>query len=53
MAHRALNLTAHQVDVEKTHRKQVTVSLALVGTLLGGTLLFNSLLSPIFYGRGT
>lgn len=51
MAHRALQLTAHEVDVEKTHRKQVTVSLALVGTLLGGTLLLNSLLSPIFYGR--
>lgn len=53
MAHRALNLTAHEVDVEKTHRKQVTVSMALLGTLLGGTLLLNSLLSPVFYGRGT
>ncbi|MCX5633977.1 MAG: cation-translocating P-type ATPase [Phycisphaerae bacterium] len=52
MVHRALNLTAHEVDVEKTHRKQVTVSLALAGTLLGGTLLINSLISPIFYGRG-
>lgn len=50
MAHRALNLTAHEVDVEKTHRKQITVSLALAGTLLGGTLLLNSLVSPIFYG---
>ena len=45
-------MTAHEMDVEKTHRKQVTVSLALVGTLLGGTLLLNSLISPIFYGRG-
>jgi len=51
MAHRTLSLTAHEVDVEKTHRRQVTVSLALVGTLLGGTLLLNSLISPIFYGR--
>jgi Cd2+/Zn2+-exporting ATPase len=40
------------MDVEKTHRRQVTVSLALVGTLLGGTLLLNSLISPVFYGRG-
>jgi Cd2+/Zn2+-exporting ATPase len=53
MVHRALNLAAHEVDAEKTHRKQITVSMALVGTLLGGTLLFNSLISPIFYGRGT
>jgi Zn2+/Cd2+-exporting ATPase len=45
-------LTAHEMDVEKTHRRQVTVSLALVGTLLGGTLLLNSLISPVFYGRG-
>jgi len=52
MAHRALNLTAHEIDVEKTHRRQVTVGLALAGTLLGGTLLLNSLISPIFYGRG-
>lgn len=51
MAHRALNLTAHEVDVEKTHHSQVTVSLALIGTLLGGTLLLNSLISPIFYGK--
>ncbi len=53
MVHKALNLTAYEVDAEKTHRKQVTVSMALVGTLLGGTLLLNSLISPIFYGRGT
>jgi Cd2+/Zn2+-exporting ATPase len=52
MTHRALNLTTYEVDVEKTHRKQVTVSMALLGTLLGGTLLLNSLISPIFYGRG-
>ncbi len=51
MVHRVLNLAAHEVDVEKTHRRQVRVSLALIGTLLGGTLLLNSLLSPIFYGR--
>ena len=46
-------MTAHEMDVEKTHRRQVTVSLALVGTLLGGTLLLNSIISsfPIFYGR--
>jgi Cd2+/Zn2+-exporting ATPase len=52
MAHRNLNLTAHEIDVEKTHRRQITVSLALVGTLLGGTLLLNSLIAkwPIFYG---
>ena len=51
MAHRVLHLTEHEVDVAKTHQKQVRVSLALAGTLLGGTLLFNSLISPIFYGR--
>jgi Cd2+/Zn2+-exporting ATPase len=50
MAHNALQLTAHEIDVEQTHRKQVTVSLALLGTLLGGTLLINSMISPIFYG---
>ena len=53
MAHTSLNLTAYEVDVEKTHRKQVKVSLALAGTLLGGTLLLNSILSPLFYGRET
>lgn len=60
MAHNVLNLTAYEVDVEKTHRKQVTVSLALVGTLLGGTLLFNSIIvgwigpkMPLFYSNGT
>ncbi|MGA2914478.1 MAG: cation-translocating P-type ATPase [Sedimentisphaerales bacterium] len=52
MAHRALSLTAYEVDVEKTHRKQITVGLALAGTLLGGTLLINSLIAPLFYGRG-
>lgn len=53
MAHNALNLAAHEVDSEKTHRKQVSVSLALIGTLLGGTLLLNSLVSPIFYGANS
>ena len=53
MAHNALNLAAHEIDGEKTHRKQVSVSLALIGTLLGGTLLLNSLISPIFYGKNT
>ncbi|HBG78700.1 MAG TPA: cadmium-translocating P-type ATPase [Phycisphaerales bacterium] len=53
MAHNALNLSAHEIDSEKTHRKQVSVSLALIGTLLGGTLLLNSLISPIFYGKNT
>ena len=51
MAHRALNLTAHEVDVEKTHRKQLTVSLALAGTLLGGMLLLNSLIAPLIYKK--
>lgn len=49
MAHTALNLTEYEVDATKTHRKQVKVSLALAGTLLGGTLLLNSLISPLFY----
>ncbi|MDD5134657.1 MAG: cation-translocating P-type ATPase [Phycisphaerae bacterium] len=50
MAHNTLQLLAHEVDAEHTHRKQVTVSLALLGTLLGGTLLINSMITPIFYG---
>ncbi|HBG26249.1 MAG: copper-translocating P-type ATPase [Planctomycetes bacterium GWF2_41_51] len=49
MAHTALNLTEYEVDAAKTHHKQVKVSLALAGTLLGGTLLINSLISPLFY----
>ena len=53
MAHNALNLSAYEIEGEKTHRKQVSVSLALIGTLLGGTLLFNSLISPIFYGKNS
>lgn len=53
MAHTALNLTGYEVDAAKTHRKQVRVSLALAGTLLGGTLLLNSIISPLFYGSGT
>ena len=51
MTHRALHLTEHEVDVARTHQKQVRVSLALAGTLLGGTLLLNSLISPLFYGK--
>ncbi|MFA5291758.1 MAG: cation-translocating P-type ATPase [Phycisphaerae bacterium] len=53
MTHRALHLTEHEVDVARTHQKQVRVSLALAGTLLGGTLLLNSLISPLFYGKGS
>lgn len=52
MAHNALNLTEYEVEASKTHNKQVKVSLALAGTLLGGTLLLNSLISPLFY-KGT
>ena len=51
MTHRALQLAEYEVDAAKTHRKQVRVSLALAGTLLGGMLLLNSLISPIFYGK--
>jgi Cd2+/Zn2+-exporting ATPase len=47
MAHNALNLTEYEVDATKTHHKQVKVSFALAGTLLGGTLLLNSLLSKL------
>lgn len=49
MAHNALNLTDFEVDAEKTHRKQVKVSLALAGTLLGFTLLINSGISKYLY----
>jgi Cd2+/Zn2+-exporting ATPase len=51
MTHRALQLAEYEVDAAKTHRKQVRVGLALAGTLLGGMLLLNSLISPIFYGK--
>jgi Cd2+/Zn2+-exporting ATPase len=52
MAHNALNLTEYEVDAGQTHRKQVRVSLALVGTLLGGTLLLNSILAKyLFYSK--
>ena len=47
MAHNALNLTEYEVDATKTHHKQVKVSFALAGTLLGGTLLLNSLLAKL------
>jgi len=52
MAHNALNLTEYEIDAGQTHRKQVRVSLALVGTLLGGTLLLNSILAKyLFYSK--
>ena len=53
MPHKILNLKEHEIAHENTHGKQVRVSIALLGTLLGGVLLLNSVIAPIFYGRGS
>lgn len=51
MPHKILSLKKHEIAHENTHGKQVRVSIALLGTLLGGVLLLNSVIAPIFYGR--
>lgn len=54
MAHKHLNIKEHELsDHEHTHGKQVRVSLALLGTLTGGVLLLNSVIAPLFYGKGS
>jgi len=50
MAHKVLDVTASEIESENIHQKEVGVSFAVIGTLLGGVLLISSLISPIFYG---
>ena len=54
MAHEHLHFK-HDIAVEHTHGKQVRVSLALLGTLAGGTLLVASIIgeSRFIYGAGS
>jgi Cd2+/Zn2+-exporting ATPase len=54
MAHEHLHFK-HDIAVEHTHGKQVRVSLALLGTLAGGTLLLTSIIgeSRFIYGAGS
>ena len=53
MAHEHLHFT-HDIAVEHTHGKQVRVSLALLGTLAGGTLLLASIIGEwLVYGAGS
>ena len=53
MAHEHLHFK-HDITVEHTHGKQVRVSLALLGTLAGGTLLVASIIGEWFvYGAGS
>jgi len=49
MAHEHLHLKEN-IAAEQTHGKQVRVSIALIGTLAGGMLLFSSGVSRLFYG---
>jgi len=52
-----MNCIAHQhlhfkedISCERTHGKQIRVSMALLGTLAGGMLLINSGIARFFYG---
>lgn len=54
MAHKHLNIKEHELsEHDHTHGKQVRVSLALLGTLAGGVLMINSVIAPLFYGKGS
>ena len=55
MPHKILNLKENELAYKDTHGKQVRVSIALLGTTLGGVLLLNSIIAslPFFYGRGS
>ena len=54
MAHKHLNIKEQDLtEHDHTHGKQVRVSLALLGTLAGGVLLLNSVIAPLFYGKGS
>ena len=54
MAHKHLNIKEHELsEHDHTHGKQVRVSLALLGTLAGGVLMINSVIAPVFYGKGS
>ncbi len=53
MAHEHLHFK-HDIAVEHTHGKQVRVSVALLGTLAGGTLLLSSKIGEwLIYGAGS
>jgi Cd2+/Zn2+-exporting ATPase len=49
MAHEHLHLK-DDIAAEHTHGKQIRVSMALIGTLAGGTLLINSGIARLIYG---
>ena len=49
MSHKHLHFK-DDITVEHTHGKQIRVSLALLGTLAGGTLLITSLFAKLIYG---
>ncbi|MCD4831955.1 MAG: cadmium-translocating P-type ATPase [Anaerohalosphaeraceae bacterium] len=50
MGHKVLNVTKNEIESQHIHHQQVGVSFAMMGTLLGGTFLICSFISPIFYG---
>jgi len=50
MAHEHLHFK-EDIAAEHTHGKQVRISMALLGTLAGGTLLINSGIARFIYGR--
>lgn len=52
MAHQHLHFK-QDITIEHTHGKQIRVSLALLGTLAGGTLLISSIVAMLFYGKGS
>jgi len=49
MAHEHLHLK-DDIAAERTHGKQIRVSIALIGTLAGGILLINSGIARLIYG---
>ena len=52
MAHEHLRFK-DDIAAERTHGKQIRVSMALLGTLAGGMLLINSGIAKFIYGRGS
>jgi len=50
--HQHHHLTDQEVGEEQTHARTVRVSLSLLGTLLGGALLINSIIAEYIYPQG-
>jgi Cd2+/Zn2+-exporting ATPase len=53
MAHTHIGVKEQEFGGEHTRNIQLTVSMALLGTLAGGVLLIDSVIAPAFFGEST